>query len=74
MIGRDWIDLKKENHSKTQKLFEERFNIDLKSKDMDCKCVMCLADFRTKLRESVYNECADIIEEAVKLRVSEIVK
>jgi ATP-dependent RNA helicase SUPV3L1/SUV3 len=51
-----------EKHKTTQELVKVNFNLDLKTDQLDCNCISCIADFRTRLREFIYDECIAMIE------------
>lgn len=57
-----WVTEKHEFHKGTQSLIKEKFDLELKSKDLACQCVQCLADYRTRVREIIYDDCVQIIE------------
>lgn len=58
-----WMQNTLELHSKTQVLLKERFNLSLKLSELECSCVMCVGDYRTRLREFIFQECEDVVEE-----------
>ncbi|PIP95240.1 MAG: hypothetical protein COW00_13900 [Bdellovibrio sp. CG12_big_fil_rev_8_21_14_0_65_39_13] len=68
---RDWIALKKDKHVANQTLIKDNFNIDMKSQAMECQCVACQADFRTRLREYLYDQCVEIVN-AGKAKIEEV--
>ncbi len=57
-----WIEDKKGKHESTQVNLRENFSFHIKSKELDCQCITCLADYRTKLREEIFEECLVFIE------------
>jgi ATP-dependent RNA helicase SUPV3L1/SUV3 len=59
-----WISEKKGKHELTQKLIKENFTLELKPDALECPCVQCSGDFRTKLREHVLDLCKKQIGEA----------
>ncbi len=61
-VLKKWLDGKEVNHIETQKLFKENFNAELKTSNLACQCVACLADYRTRVREVVFDECVSAIE------------
>lgn len=69
-VLKKWVDSKEANHIDTQKLLKEQFSSELKSANLTCQCVACLADFRTRVREVVYEECVAVIAET-KLKIEE---
>jgi ATP-dependent RNA helicase SUPV3L1/SUV3 len=62
-VLKKWVDNKEVNHTETQKLIKENFNPELKSSQLSCQCVACLADYRTRVREVIYDECVAVINE-----------
>jgi ATP-dependent RNA helicase SUPV3L1/SUV3 len=69
-ILRKWSEDKEKNHVDTQSLVKEHFNIELKSAGLACQCVACLADYRTRVREVVYDECVQAINDT-KAKIEE---
>ncbi|MAF77493.1 MAG: hypothetical protein CME60_04970 [Halobacteriovoraceae bacterium] len=59
-----WTKEKEKEHKETQKLLKENFSFDLKPSQLDCSCVSCNGDYRTKLREYVFDQCKSEIEHA----------
>ena len=62
-VLKKWADDKELKHTETQTLLRERFTLDLKQSELTCQCVMCLADFRTQVRDVAFKECTSVIEE-----------
>ncbi|MDO9341136.1 MAG: helicase-related protein [Bacteroidales bacterium] len=69
-ILRKWSDDKEKNHTDTQTLVKENFNSEIKSTALTCQCVACLADFRTRVREVVFDECVQAINDT-KAKIEE---
>ncbi len=69
-VLKKWVDGKEANHVETQKSFKENFNAELKSSQLACQCVACLADYRTRVREVVYDECVAAINDT-KAKIEE---
>ncbi len=69
-VLKKWVDTKEVNHVETQKSFKENFNAELKSSQLACQCVACLADYRTRVREVVYDECVAAINDT-KTKIEE---
>lgn len=61
----DWIIDKGKAHQETQVLIKENFSFELKPSELNCSCVSCSGDYRTKLREYVFDKCKSEIEQAV---------
>jgi ATP-dependent RNA helicase SUPV3L1/SUV3 len=62
-VIKKWSDDKEKSHIETQILLKENFNLDIKQSILNCQCVACLADFRTRVREVVYDECVEAIND-----------
>lgn len=60
----DWAKEKLEFHEKTQDLVKNKFDLKLVISDLNCQCTMCLADYRTKLREEVMKQQELMINQA----------
>jgi ATP-dependent RNA helicase SUPV3L1/SUV3 len=62
-VLKKWSEEKEKNHLDTQNLVKENFSIEIKSSALSCQCVSCLADYRTRVREVVYDECVEAIND-----------
>lgn len=69
-VLKKWVDTKEVNHVETQKLVKENFNLELKTSNLTCQCVACLADYRTRVREVIFDECVSSINET-KTKIEE---
>jgi ATP-dependent RNA helicase SUPV3L1/SUV3 len=69
-VLKKWSDEKEKNHLDTQNLVKENFSIEIKSSALTCQCVSCLADYRTRVREVVFDECVLAINDA-KTKIEE---
>jgi ATP-dependent RNA helicase SUPV3L1/SUV3 len=69
-VLKKWVDGKEVNHVETQKLVKENFNLELKTSNLACQCVACLADYRTRVREVIFEECTAAITET-KTKIEE---
>ncbi len=58
-----WSDDKRQKHLDTQTLIKEHFDFNLKSEEFSCQCVQCVADYRTQLREMIFKDCEDRINQ-----------
>lgn len=58
-----WCLDKRLAHEQSQKKIKESFELNLKTNDLSCQCFSCLGDFRTKLRESIFDDCQKEIDE-----------
>ena len=69
-VLKKWSDEKEKNHLSTQAMIKENFNIETKQTALSCQCVACLADYRTRVREVVYEECVQAINDT-KAKIEE---
>lgn len=69
-VLKKWVDTKEANHIETQKLVKENFNLEIKTSNLTCQCVACLADYRTRVREVIFEECSAAINET-KTKIEE---
>jgi ATP-dependent RNA helicase SUPV3L1/SUV3 len=63
---KEWLSETAKLHVDTQLLLKENFQDSIKFSDLKCQCVQCSADYRTKVREFVYDKIVkmmDIAEE-----------
>jgi len=60
---RAWCETKKSEHEKTQDLLKNKFEIRWQPSDLKCQCMQCLGDYRTKLRETIYQVQVDLIDQ-----------
>ncbi len=65
-----WIEDKKKNHSESLEELKTKFHIDYKESELPCTCHICIADYRNKLRETIFKECSDLIE-STRTKISE---
>jgi len=65
-VFQKWMADKERHHTSTHETLKLNFSLEVKSKDLSCQCVSCIAEFRTKLREFVFNDCIATIEECEK--------
>lgn len=72
-VLRKWMETKVANHLESQTLIKENFNIEIKAQSLSCQCVACLADFRTKVRESIHDDCMALIEDT-RTKIDEKIK
>ncbi len=61
---KDWIEKIKSFHVESQSLILENFDLNIKTSQLKCQCIKCSADFRAKLRETVYQAQIKLIDEA----------
>lgn len=57
-----WANEKSRSHVATQDLLKLNFEIKLSDKDLTCQCAQCLGDYRTQVRESVFNTQSSLID------------
>lgn len=60
----DWVESKRSDHKGTQLYLREKFEIEKKFSELSCQCVTCSADYRTRLRDAIFDECLETIEKA----------
>ena len=63
---KDWCQETIENHKKTQSIILENFSLEVRHSELDCHCLKCVADFRAKVRDFVYNEQSDFIDDSLE--------
>lgn len=61
---KEWEVEVRDKHLKSQETIKEDFSIELKANNLGCPCQKCLADFRAKLRDEVFNQQREIIDAA----------
>jgi ATP-dependent RNA helicase SUPV3L1/SUV3 len=61
---KDWCEVKKNDHINCQKLIKENFDTNLKASNLDCQCTQCVADYRAKLRDTIFKEQIALIDQA----------
>ncbi len=57
-----WQTQTEQAHDKNQELLKTNFDFSKPEKAMDCRCTKCVADYRTKLRDSYVFKIKDLIE------------
>jgi ATP-dependent RNA helicase SUPV3L1/SUV3 len=57
-----WVEEKTESHADSQELLKQKFDIRLSDKDLSCQCIQCLGDFRTQVREYIFNTQSELID------------
>lgn len=63
---KNWMAEKKGKHQNAQSIIKENFSFELKSSALDCQCIGCSADYKSKLREFTLNHCKDVIKTAIE--------
>jgi ATP-dependent RNA helicase SUPV3L1/SUV3 len=63
-IYKAWTEEKSSKHVATQDLLKLNFDIKLADKDLTCQCVQCLGDYRTQVREAVFETQSQLIDKA----------
>ncbi len=53
----EWCQKIEQDHKSSQKKLREDFTLKMKTEDLGCPCLGCLADYRARLREFIYEEC-----------------
>lgn len=59
----NWCKNTQELHEKTQTKIHQNLSLTDKLSELECQCVSCVGDFRTKIREKVYEACLEIVEQ-----------
>ncbi|MFN8369179.1 MAG: helicase-related protein [Bacteriovoracaceae bacterium] len=60
---RNWCEINKKLHQETNVLLTENFHFEVHSKDLPCKCQNCISDYRNRLRELIFSNCEELIDE-----------
>lgn len=60
----DWAKEKKEKHISTQDLVLNSLTLETKQSNLTCTCLKCVADYRAKIRDFVYESQKALIDEA----------
>ena len=61
-IFKAWVEDKTAKHVETQEQVKTNFDIKLNDKDLSCQCVQCLGDYRTQVREYVFEMQTSLID------------
>ncbi len=59
-----WVSEKISNHESTQETIKNNFDIKINDKDLSCHCVQCMGDYRTQVREVVFEMQTALIDKA----------
>ena len=59
---KDWVNELKSDHHQTQEKIHKNFSMEDKQSSLNCTCVKCIADFRAKIRDTIYKELIEIID------------
>lgn len=65
-VATHWAEDTKAAHLRTQEFIENKFNMHLALKSLECQCVGCTADYRTKVREGIFKEQKQMIDDHVE--------
>ena len=68
----EWVEEIKTNDINSQERIKAGFDPELKSKHLLCQCQKCIADYRAKLRDSVFKEQKELIDSHIE-RLHEMV-
>jgi ATP-dependent RNA helicase SUPV3L1/SUV3 len=60
----DWCEDIIQKHQESQTIIKERFDLELKASQLPCQCIKCTADFRAKIRDTLFKEQVDMIDVA----------
>jgi ATP-dependent RNA helicase SUPV3L1/SUV3 len=63
-IFKAWVDETIARHVENQELLKVKFDLKMSDVDMVCKCVQCLGDYRTQVRDAVYETQTALIDKA----------
>lgn len=61
-IFQAWVEEKTSKHLANQELIKNHFDIKLSDRDLSCHCVQCLGDYRTQIREAVFDLQSSLID------------
>lgn len=59
----EWARKKELAHQKNLDNLKENFYLDFSSSELSCLCRVCLADYKSRIRETLYKECLEKIED-----------
>jgi ATP-dependent RNA helicase SUPV3L1/SUV3 len=62
----DWCIEKSASHEKAQVEIHHNFNFDMKLSDLGCSCTKCGGDLRAKVRDTIFKEQTESIDNAVE--------
>lgn len=62
----DWLDEIKQAHIETQDEILNNFNIEVKQNQLKCQCQKCIADYRAKVRDVVFQKETEAIDQAIE--------
>ncbi len=62
----EWCVDKTKKHLNAQEIIKERFNLETKPSELGCQCTKCTADFRAKVRDTVFKDAIEIIDNSVE--------
>lgn len=57
-----WTEERVAKHLSTQELVKFNFELRINDRDLSCQCVQCLGDYRTQVREAVFNLQSGLID------------
>jgi ATP-dependent RNA helicase SUPV3L1/SUV3 len=61
---KDWVDEVSIKHTQTQDKLLNHFTLDLKQSQISCHCLKCSADYRAKLRDTIFKNQVEMIDKA----------
>ena len=59
----EWIEKAKIDHAASQKQIQEQMSLKLSPGELNCRCQLCIADYRAKLRDLIFDEMTSYIDE-----------
>ncbi len=68
----DWCALKLELHTTTQTLIKENFQVKLNQGNLECQCNVCVGDFRAKMRDVIFTEQTEFMNQLTQ-KIEEII-
>lgn len=60
----DWCEDIIQKHQESQAIIKEKFDLELKASQLPCQCIKCTADFKAKIRDTLFKEQVDMIDVA----------
>jgi ATP-dependent RNA helicase SUPV3L1/SUV3 len=60
----DWAKEVSDKHILAQETIFNKFNLEIKHSEIPCHCLKCTADYRGKIRETIYNEQISVIDKS----------
>ena len=61
-----WMKLKRDAHERAQNFLKENFTIKAKHDDIECPCLNCSSEFKTKMGSEIYDSIVTHIDQTAK--------